>query len=76
MKTQILQALKNIGIEQLPDDSTTPLALYGLDSLKMAMLAMELERLLDFPIDLGDFSEEAFTSIDSIEQWIEQFETV
>ncbi len=75
MKNVIITALHTIGMTHIPSDENEPLANYGLDSLKVALLVMELERALNEPIDLSLFSEEQFKTLSSIENWLGQFET-
>ncbi len=70
MNTKLIQAMMNIGMDTLPDNEHESLALYGFDSLKMALLVMELERVYEMRIDLNQFSEERFVNLHSINSWI------
>lgn len=63
-------ALKNIGIETLPDNPQESLVYYGLDSLKTALLVLELERTFKSQINISLFSEEHFANLQSIQNWL------
>ncbi len=74
MNAKLQQAMKNIGMDVLPKDIHEPLSPYGFDSLKMALLVMELERIYDLRIDLNTFCEDRFINIQTITAWITELE--
>ncbi|NTX16077.1 acyl carrier protein [Myxococcus sp. CA051A] len=67
---RIKKALRIAGMEELPSDTSEPLAAYGMDSLLMVLGVAALEKELSLRISGRDFSEQAFHSLDSLTAWL------
>jgi acyl carrier protein len=70
MESLIRQSLSNVGMDELPSDSTEDLTSYGLDSLMSALLFSELEITLKKDLITTNFTQESFRSIKNIEIFI------
>ena len=67
---RIGNALRAAGMEEVPASTSEPLSAYGMDSLMMVLTVAALEKELSLRISGRDFSEAAFSTLDSLTSWV------
>ena len=67
---RIAGALRAAGMEEVPASTSEALEPYGMDSLMMVLSVAALEKEFSLRISGRDFSEAAFTSLDSLAFWL------
>ncbi|MCP3102338.1 acyl carrier protein [Myxococcus sp. K15C18031901] len=67
---RIGRALRTAGMEDVPTDTSEPLASYGMDSLLMVLSVAALEKEFALRISGHDFSESCFDSLDTLAAWL------
>ncbi|QSQ17416.1 acyl carrier protein [Myxococcus landrumensis] len=64
------KALRAAGMEDVPRDTSEPLAAYGMDSLLMVLSVAALEKEFSLRISGHEFSESSFESLDTLARWL------
>lgn len=72
MENKIRDLLKKSGLSEVPDSSQESLIAYGLDSLTVVMLVVELETELGIKIDPTLALMENFETIEKINELLQQ----
>ncbi len=67
---RIGNALRAAGMEEVPTRTSEALSAYGMDSLMMVLSVAAFEKEFSLRISGRDFSEAAFTSLDSLTDWL------
>lgn len=67
---RIGKALRAAGMEDVPAGLSEPLSAYGMDSLMMVLSVAALEKEFSLRISGRDFSEAAFSTLDSLASWL------
>lgn len=74
IEEQVKQALLHAGLVTLPDQTSADLSYYGLNSLTLALLIIELEKAFTVKIPVLPIEKAHFVSIDSISAYIKSLE--
>lgn len=72
MKERIKNCLKMAGLNEIPQDDGANLALYGFDSLLTVLTVAQLEKEFDIKIESETFDQAHFTSVKSLENYLNQ----
>lgn len=70
-KTRIKSALAKAGLVEVPNDNEA-LENYGLNSLILALLIIELEKEFKIKIPVLPIAKERFVSVSSIEEFVKE----
>ncbi len=72
MIEKIKHCLTKSGLETLPSSPTTPLADFGLDSLQIVLLVLQLEAEFAIKIPADQVLAENFVNLESIHNLVQQ----
>jgi acyl carrier protein len=70
IRERLVRALRTAGMQEVPEDTHEELALHGMDSLMMVLSVAALEKELELRIPAHRFSEDAFRTLHTLEEFL------